>query len=250
MIYFIEGRDDEINASFDELRNAVSRRVGGTLSVCLTQTDIGKSSGYVVAEISDVQRCIDSGISADRIVGIGYSHSSYYGKPTVDGLHRHYTTSKMYNPAAVEIPFGYTHLAAIQPLSCPKIIGIVSDFIPPHLGDLEEYSYVHTPKDDEHFDVLVYASHNDRYSRLIRRAVSCGKPIIGYTSVPLISDLVKHGLAFELKECDDFENVVTNTMWYIASNIPWQLNNSISMFTYARDYMNWDCWSYELEHLQ
>lgn len=199
MIYFVEGRDDEINASFDELRNVVSRRVGGSLSVCLTQTDISKSAGYVIAEISDVQRCIDSGVSPNRIIGIGYSLSSYYGKPTVDGLHRHYVTSKMYNSVAIEIPFGYTSSVAIKELSHPKSIGIISDFIPPHLNDLEEYSYVYNPKDDENFDVLVYASHNDRYSRLIRRAVSCGKPIIGYTSVPLIHDLVKHGLAFDLK---------------------------------------------------
>jgi hypothetical protein len=164
-------------------------------------------------------------------------------------LHRHYGTSQTYHANATVIPFGYFGGSCIKQLNTPRTIGIHSDFIPPDLKDLDGYSYIPEPSDRDEYDVLVYASHNDRNSRSIRHAVSRGIPIIGYTSVPLIAELVKEGLAFELVEKDDFAGVIPNTIHYIGSNPAWQLNNSIGLFKYARTVMNWDKWIYELEHL-
>jgi hypothetical protein len=65
----------------------------------------------------------------------------------------------------------------------------------------------------------------------------------------LIAELVERGLAFELDENDDFENTIINTISYISCNTPWQLMNSVNLFKYAADNMNWDRWIYELSNL-
>jgi hypothetical protein len=248
MIYFVKGRDEEINSSLNDLMKVASRKFE-CMEVCLNNTDISKAHGYVVCEISDVQRCVHFGVSPSRIVGLGYSKSSYYGNPCLDGLHRHYVTSHLYDQNATKIEFGYSSVNNIKELNTPKVIGIHSDLMLPHLTNLYEYSYVLEPSANNAYDVLVYASHNDRYTRSIRHAVARGIPIIGYTSVPLIAELVKEGLAFELQEKDDFAHVIPNTIHYIGSDAAWQLNNSMGLFRYARTKLNWDKWIYELEHL-
>jgi hypothetical protein len=249
MIYFVKGRDEEIISSLNDLMKAVSCRFE-CMEVCVNSTDISKAHGYVLCEIADAYRCIHFGVSPSRIVGIGYSKSSYYGKPHIDGLHRHYVTNKAYNSKAIPVPFGYSNGTGIKELNIPRVIGIHSDFMPPRLNDLDGYSYLEEPNGNNGvYDVLVYASHNDRNSRSVRHAIACGIPIIGYTSIPLISELVKEGLAFELDERDDFKNVISNTIHYIGSNPQWQLMNSIALFKYAQTSMNWDQWIYELERL-
>jgi len=248
MIFFIEGKDNEINSALNDLRAALSLN---TTQVSLKTDDISDCGAYVVAEISDVQACIQSGISPNRIIGIGYSSSSYIDNPITNGLHRHYTTSRKYHSDAIELPFGYSSSNTVKELKCPKTIGIVADFTPPHLLDLDLYEYLYNPHCDDSakYDVLVYASNDDRYSRSVRQCISSGIPIIGYTSIPLIGELVEKGLAFELHENDDFENTITNTISYISSNIEWQLTNSIDLFKYTNDFMNWDSWIYELGNL-
>jgi hypothetical protein len=247
MIFFIEGKDTEINAALNDLRAALPL---DTKQVSLKTDDISDCAEYVVAEISDVKACIQSGISPNRIIGIGYSRSSYIDNPNTNGLHRHYTTSRKYHPDATELPFGYSSANKVKELKYPKTIGIVADFTPPRLSDLDLYEYLYNPQSDNaKYDILVYASDDDRYSRSIRHAIASGIPIIGYTSIPLIGELVERGLAFALDKEDDFENAITNTVSYIGSNIQWQLINSVDLFKYAGDFMNWDRWIYELERL-
>jgi hypothetical protein len=248
MINFVEGHDNEINAFLNDLRNAVSLKVD-TLAISLNQNDIMSLCGYFVVEVSDVQRCIEAGVNPQQIIAIGYSSSSYYNHATLEGCHRHYVTSRIYNQFATELPLGYSSASRVRQFMMPKRIGLICDSIVPHLRDLDEYTYIYNPSDFDTFDVLVYASHNDRFSRVIRRAISEGIPIIGYTSVPLIAELVEVGLALELKESDDFEITITNTICYIGSSIPWQMTNSVALFKYAKDFMNWDRWIYELEHI-
>jgi hypothetical protein len=247
MIYFIEGKDTEINAAFNDLRAALPY---DTKQVSLKTDDISNCDNYVVAEISDVEECIRYGISPNRIVGIGYSSSSYIDSPNINDLHRHYTTSQQYHPDAIELPFGGYSSNSIKEIKRPHTIGIVSDFTPAPLKDIDLYEYLHNPQcHDAKYDILVYASNDDRCSRAIRHAIVSGIPIIGYTSIPLIAELVEQGLAFGLNENDDFENALTNTIYYIDSNIQWQLTNSVALFKYASEVMNWDRWIYELERL-
>ena len=247
MIYFVEGKDNEINAALNDLRAALPL---STESVSLNQKGIGNSNDFFVTEISDVKDCIQSGIAANRIIGIGYSSSSYLDNPITDGLHRHYTTSQKYHPDAIELQFGYSSSNTVKQIQTPKTIGIYSDCTPPHLSDLESYEYLHNPQDgDCKYDILVYASEDDRYSRSVRHAIASGIPIIGYTSIPLIAELVEKELAFELDKNDDFENAITNTISYIGCNAPWQLMNSVNLFKYANDFLNWDRWIYELERV-
>lgn len=248
MIYFVEGRDEEFNRSLDDLQAAISHH-SSIKRVSLKRNNFSGSMHRVVAEISDVQHCIECGVDPHRIIGIGYSRSSYYGKPTIEGIHQHYVTHRSYSSSGIVMPFGYTLDRGIKEICMPKVIGLHAEFMPPHLKDLKEYSYLYEPNDDREYDVLVYASNNDRYLRSLRRAVASGIPIIGYRSVPMIADLIDDGLAFELHEDDDFENALTNTLTYIGSNPHWQLHNSLRLFERAKKHMNWDVWIDEFKSL-
>jgi hypothetical protein len=248
MIYFIKGCDEEINLLLNDLKQATAERFE-CMDVCLNKANISNTLGHVVCEISDVQRCINAGVSPNRIIGIGYSKSSYHNNPITEGLCRHYVTSSVYNPNATKISFGCIRGNGVKKLNTPRSIGIHSDFALPKLKDLDSHSYILKPSDNDAYDILVYASHNDRYSRCIRKAISSAIPIIGYKSIPLIGELIEEGLAFELDESDDFESTITNTINYISYNPQWQLLNSMGLFKYARTVMNWDQWIYELEHL-
>lgn len=249
MIYFVKGVDDEINSALEDLRKEASRKFN-TATIDVHECDIDElDDGYIVAEMCDVPKCLSLGIDHAKMIGIGYSCSSYIGFPKNLCIHRHFVTSRAYNSSGKVVPFGYSSQSKIKSILDPKIIAVCADFEIPHLKNLDDYKYVINPDDHEQFDILVYATSTDRYSRIIRRAVSEGIPTVGYNTTPLMKDLIDNELAFELDPSDDFENAITNTISYISSNIPWQLFNSVGLFKYSQQNLNWDKWLYELEHL-
>lgn len=249
MIYFVKGVDEEINAALEDLRKEASGKFN-TATVDLCECDINKlDDGYYVAETCDVPKCLSLGIDHAKMIGIGYSCSSYIGFPKNLYIHRHFVTSREYDRSAKVVPFGYSSHRKIKSILDPKTIAVYADFEIPKLTNLDDYKYVINPDDHEQFDILVYATSTDRYSRIIRRAVSEAVPIIGYNATPIMKDLIDNELAFELDPSDDFENAITNTISYISSNVPWQLFNSVALFKYSQQNLNWDKWLYELEHL-
>jgi hypothetical protein len=208
---------------------------------------------HVVAEICDIQHCLDHGISKDRIIGIGYSQSSYVDAPDLTGLHRHYTSSRDYHNSATVLPFGYTPESARKDICIPNIIGIRCDhtYNTPLLEYSHPHMFINQPYDNESFDVYIHASSDDRNSRIIRKAIAAGIPIIGYTThMPILKHLlIEHKLGFELKESDDFDNTLSHTISYIGANIQFQIMNSMELFRYAKAHLNWDRWIYEFSHL-
>lgn len=241
MIYFLKGKDEEINLSFNDLRKATAHCVSSEI---ISMDDVRNNivDSYVVAEMSNVLECCQHGLNPNKIIGIGYSESSYYNHKTPRNLYRHYSAIEYICSGVDFMPFGQPpDIRPIRNFCKPQRIGVVCDFVAPRIDDL---TYIYNPRDTDEIDALVYASYDDRRQRILRRCVSTGIPIIGYARVPLLKHLIADGLAFELKETDDFKNCVYNTLMYIGSNVPWQLKNSLGLFNYTKNNLNWKRWEH------